>query len=249
MTRKQPQKGRGEAQGPRVLKGHRQRGKRFIPPFLDYLNLRGISWLDELLPELIWIGLMNSKFGLKRGAELCVEVARAASACTTDSEGAYAFVSEYHRLQEAEQECAKRRLADSRALDPVIDGLRVLATHYSKCPLAFLWSGETHEVQDDVNLDTLKELIRELADRRGKAATFVQATAVYIYFLNDKLKVASTTALADFTAIEAYPETESSIRVASSIRAVLNGFMEPLGLSDEWRNYFWNRGRKLGPCE
>lgn len=249
MVRKHSGESRSEAQPRRVLKGHRQHGKRFIPPILDYVNLSEISWLGDLLPELIWIGLMNAQFGMRRGVELCVELAKAASACTTDAKGAYAFMSEYDQLPPAEQECVRGRLSESGALDHVTEGLRLLATHYPECPLAFLWSTKQREVHDEANLGTFKELVRDLADRRDKAATWVQATAVYVYFLNDKLKVPSSSALTDFTAIEAYPETEASTKIASYVRALINGLSGPLNLSSEWRNYFWNRGQELESCE
>jgi hypothetical protein len=249
MARKKAQKTGREAQRRRVLQGHRQYGKRFIPPFLDYLNSSEIGWLDDLLPELIWIGLMNAAFGIKRGVELSVELAKAASACTTGAQGAYVFVSEYDQLQPAEQECVRGHLSDSGALDHVTSALRVLAAHYPECPLAFLWSTKQYDAQDETALSKLRELILALADRREKAATWVQATAVYMCFLNDKLKVFRGSALADFTAIEAYPDTDESMKVASSVRASITGFLPSLNLSNDWRHYFWNRGLRLQPCE
>ena len=233
----------------RVLQDHRQRGKRFIPPFLDYGNLDEVGWLEDLLPELVWIGLMNATFGVKRGEELCVELARAALACAEDTKHAYAFVSEYGILGPTEQECVVDRLADSGVLDHLNRGLAVLATYYPECPLAFLWSNIQRDVQEEAILSTFKKLIVDLADRRDRPATFVQATAVSIYILNGKLKVFRDSGLADFTSIESYPETETSIKAASLIRAFINGLPGSPVLSADWRNYLWNRGRELEPCK
>ena len=141
------------------------------------------------------------------------------------------------------------RLSESGALDHVTSALRVLAAHYPECPLAFLWSTKQYDAQDETGLSKLKELILALADRRDKTATWMQATAVYVYFLNDKLKVFRGSAMADFTAIEAYPDTDESMKVASFVRASITGFLPTLNLSSDWRHYFWNKGRRLQPCE
>lgn len=249
MSTKKQQKSGRETQRQRVLEGHRQRGKRFVPPWLEYFNLGETSWLDDLLPELLWIGLMNAKFGKKRGAELCVELASAAAACSSDAPGAFAFISEYSRLQSSEQERVIDRLVGSGVLGPLADALQVLATYYPECPLAFLWSTQVPALQGEESLHRLKLLIWELVDRHGIEATFLQATAVYTYFLTGKLKVFSGSALADFTAIEAYPDTEASVKVASLVRAAINGLPASLNLSSDWRNYFWNRGRSLESCK
>ena len=72
----------------------------------------------------------------------------------------------------------------------------------------------------------------------------MQANAIYVAFVTDKLKVQRGTALANFPAVEKYPETDESRLVASSIRATINGFFGEmfLGKSTPWARYFWNRG-------
>jgi len=80
----------------------------------------------------------------------------------------------------------------------------------------------------------------------------VQATAVWIAFDSDKLKVASHLALADFPKIEEYPKTERSLQVAASIRAVLNPMFSDtkwMASDTDWPIAFWNRGLEVEPCE
>lgn len=249
MTRKNTQNSKPKAKRQRVLEGHRRRGKRFVPPFLEYMNLSETSWLDDLLPELIWIGLIMDRFDKKRGAKLCVELAKAASACSDAAPGAFAFVSEYTRLSSGEKQCVIDQLTQSGVFNEFGDALRVLAVYYPECPLSFIWSQQEPPTDDVDSLRKLKVLIGELANRLGNPATFVQATAVYVYFLTNKLKVFEGSALADFTAIEDYPNTEASEKVAAMIRALITGSTGPLDLSADWRNYFWNRGLNIELCE
>ena len=79
-------------------------------------------------------GLLKTKFGIKRGAELSVELAKAAGMCKTDAHGAYAFVTEYNQLDLVEQDCVISRLVESGVFDPLVDALGVLASHYPFVP-------------------------------------------------------------------------------------------------------------------
>jgi hypothetical protein len=105
-----PQESGPRPQRRRVLEGHYQHGKRFVPPLLEYMHLIETPWLNDLLPELLWIALVNSRFGIKRGSELCVELAKAATSYAGSGQGAFAFMSEYGQLQSNEQYHVKVQL-------------------------------------------------------------------------------------------------------------------------------------------
>ena len=230
-----------------MLEGHRRHGKRFVPPMLEYANLSEVGW-HYVMPDLVWIGLLHARYGVKKGVELCVELARAAVACTAKSNRAFAFISDYARLQRSEQECVIGRLVDSGSFEDLSEGLSVLLVHYPQGPLTFLSSDQRRKAQDEVRLTTLKRVLWDLADRRERKATLVQSTAVYIYLVNDKLKVPPSSGFGNFTAIESYPDTEESMKIAAYVRALMNGLVAPSNLSEDWRRYFWNRGRDLEPC-
>jgi hypothetical protein len=55
----------------RVLDDHKQVGKKFLPPFIAHLgSLNEVSWVDDLLPELLWLGMLNDRHGLRAGVSL-----------------------------------------------------------------------------------------------------------------------------------------------------------------------------------
>ena len=79
----------------------------------------------------------------------------------------------------------------------------------------------------------------------------VQATAIWLAFDAEVLKVSSGLALASFPEIERYPTTELSRKVGGSIRAMLNGFFgedQRFHSKSLWPQYFWNRGLSIDPC-
>ncbi len=53
--------GRRPSKPPAVLDGHQRRGKRFIPPLMQFDNLKTISWHHEMLPDFLWIAMMMGR--------------------------------------------------------------------------------------------------------------------------------------------------------------------------------------------
>ena len=40
----------------KILEGHKRIGKRFIPPMMQLPMMRSTSYVNDMLPELVWIG-------------------------------------------------------------------------------------------------------------------------------------------------------------------------------------------------
>ena len=41
-----------------MLESHKRIGKRLVPPLSEIGPWKEVSWVDEVLPELLWIGLL-----------------------------------------------------------------------------------------------------------------------------------------------------------------------------------------------
>lgn len=49
----------GDTPKGQVLLDHKKVGKRFVPPLLQLGPLGEIKWIDCILPELLWLGLLK----------------------------------------------------------------------------------------------------------------------------------------------------------------------------------------------
>ncbi len=236
-----------------VLTDHRRIGKRFLPPFLTTLGpLQEVGWLDYSLPELLWLGILNEKFGLERGADLSVSLAKEADkAYAGEIKKWFAPVSKYNLLNSEQRNDVLKALTRSNKLEPLKNALSSFISLYPKCPLNLLFESPLPCLDNSsAELEIFKGLLSRLYDKTTVEATFMQANAIYIAFITDKLKVFKGTSLANFPEIERYPHTEESQRIASMVRAAINGFIgTDYDKTSEWPRYFWNRGLELEPCD
>ncbi|HLC43054.1 MAG TPA: hypothetical protein VJO34_15685 [Methylomirabilota bacterium] len=234
-----------------ILSDHQRVGKRFIPPFLQLGGLEDINWFD-VLPELFWLGLLNVRYSLAQGAELAIATSKAAqSAVGESSRQWFALSSAYGALSNDEQRKIVASLKSSGHLEALKEALLPLVAFYPECPLGFFFE-ESPLNQDPASLEYVKRTLERLLDRRDKEATLAQASAIYIAFVAGWLKVFEGLALANFPAVAQFPDTEESIRVASSVRAATYALLGTnAGFREEqavWPRYFWNRGLYLEPC-
>ena len=233
----------------RVLRGYRQEGKRFIPPFLQHMSLTETKWMNDRVPELVWVALLIQVFGVKEGTAVAVSIAKAAAGCDQTAKRAFAATSDYADLSDDQGQCIRAALSAEGTLEKARQGLAALIHHYTEFPLAFIADPDRlSEGHPCSTLDDLREAIDNIRDRQGHAGIFAQATVVYIFFINGQLQVSPGSGLANFPAIEEYPMTDESQRVAASVRSAVTGLLTR-DIPSDWRNSFWNQGRSLGACE
>lgn len=234
---------------PGVLKDHKRIGKVLVPPFVHLLGpTRDVSWIKTIVPELCWIGLVHAHHGDRRAVEVITALARAARLATQSPNEPFAPCSAYAKLNAAASAALRASLAESGHLAPLQTALLPLATNYDGCPMNLVYENEPP--RGDVS--AIRAVLDSLFDRSERFGTLVQATAVWLMFDAEILKVAEGLALASFPAVEDYPATELSRQVGASVRATLNmafGEGGPMHISPDWANSFWNQGLAMQPCE
>lgn len=96
----------------RVLADHQRQGKTFVPPMLalNQGNLHPFGWIDEMVPELVWMSLLLGEYSLSEAAALAATCASCASdvfappskevgaGIHTISSKGYVKVSDYEQL-------------------------------------------------------------------------------------------------------------------------------------------------------
>jgi len=235
-----------------ILADHRRAKSRLITPFNDAFGpLREVSWVNTIIPELLWIALVQERFGLRRGIEIITAFTRDVRASQADRAGTvWAAAGKFDALPRDQLLILLESKGRMYAID-LRAALLPLAAWYPAHPLNSIFEFP-EPTSSRAEFNSMKAIISSLFDRSSKVATMTQATAIWLAFDAGRLKVAPHLALAQFPKIQDYPETELSQRIAALIRAALNGFFGETGFmasGSTWPTMFWNQGLKIEPCE
>lgn len=234
-----------------VLDDHRRIGKKLVPPFLYQLGpISEVSWVDERIPELIWIGLLLKQCGDRRGIALATQITQAANSQEISDKGVFfVWLSDFERLPQACWEGFRAHLSEAHALQEIRFALSPLLSSYPDCPLGCV--REPGAISSESGFASIAEVLMGLYARKSEFATKIQTTAVYLALVSGMLKLVGNEVFADFSEVEQYPRTEASRRVAASIRSTLIALhnLREEGHETSWPLRFWNRGLALEPCQ
>ncbi len=235
----------------KILQDHKRKGKAFIPPFTSMMGpLEEVSWIKTILPELLWIALIQDYYGHREGVELITALTRTIRQCTISKKPRLlATTSSFVQLTHEEQLCLQQKLTTQEMLK-IQKALVPLIFYYPECPLKFLFSYPNAQEIPKPDINHFKVLVESLYNKRERNPMMVQATAIWIAFDSGVLKVSKDVSLAKFPEIENYPNTELSKKIAGSIRAAMHMFFidRCYPTAAEWPKYFWNRGLKIDKC-
>jgi len=233
-----------------VLGDHKKVKSKLVTPFNDLFGpMHEVSWINKMIPELLWIALVQEAWGPRRGVEIITAFTRDVRASDPVRDRTiWAAAGKFAGLPDG----VLATIVEGRSYrDELCAPLAPLHAHYPDHPMRALITTTAPDTASQ-DLGVIKALVGKLFDRASTTAIMAQATATWLAFDADRLKVSAGLALADFPRIEDYPDTEQSQRIAASIRATLNqmfGETDLMASGTDWPVAFWNRGLELEPCE
>ena len=231
-----------------ILKGYQRKGKKFIAPWNQYHDIQDVSWHTNLIPELLWVALINENYGEKDGAE----ISNSLSLLTQNTvkkfskpNETFVFMNYFFLLNAEEKEEIFQNLGTTN-LYLIQKAIEPLVSLYPKCPLKFLYKSPMKIKKDKKNFTIIiKNVLEKLGDRRNRFSMLVQSNVVYMYFIVGKLFAFKGSELENLREMKFYPDTDLSQKVGSSIRATLNSFAGFEEKNSDWRKYFWSRSLQL----
>lgn len=234
----------------RVLDGYKKVGTTFVPPMIHRVGPVGYtSWSSQTMPELIWWDVIIDRTSHRFASKVAEEIAKYFK--TRDNrECWWAFVSDYSRLGTGDMYGLKEHLRQATILAHLNESLLDFLNLYPACPLSTFLDEPPAGIVDLDYLRRFEDRMRELEGKRSRVAVLIQAQAIHMGFMLQKLHVKRGLALADFPEVEKYPATELSRRVGASVCATVNmmaGSMLPKYSEDAWVQYFWQRSLYLRP--
>lgn len=225
-----------------VLENHKRDGKVYRA--FPFENLKPLSYLDTVVPELLVVHLLNTAHGASASEEILSELAE-----SLENEpwiGAATIFARKVLSNETKYLNALKKCSSYKYFEQVV---APLAAYYPSFPLAFLAQDQSPDpnwlVKFKVGLDSLY-------DKRGDAGSAMLGGFLLIGF-NQGYSVPGEILLPNSIRNLTKPGTrEQGASVRAALGAVVSGlfacFREDEGIQ-LWSDSFWQRGFEVEPVD
>ena len=232
--------------------GYSKKGKIYTPPFLQFENFNTVHWIDEIIPEIFWIGVLQNKYGFADGSNLASNLARLALEVNDNKSNWYGLVSNFNHLNITEKTEIRDILTRTNNLALLQEAFQSIEYYYPEFPLNFIFANEKPK-GNFADIENFKKYLDSIFDRTSIEANLLQGVALDLIFASDfDIKISPNLALAQFPKFPEYPNTEISKQVASAIRNAINDLYVSIfkvKIDQKWQKYFWSRGFQIDKCK
>lgn len=233
-----------------ILKGHKRVKSRFIPPLMQIGKIQETSYINDLLPHVVWMSLLIESLGLRRGIDACLNLAKLAhTQHTSEKHVNFAICGNHAKLVESERTAVLKTLQDSGELSTFRDALAPLIYLHPSCPMSYLGLPENFP-ESTTLVKRLADAVEVIFDRFCANASIVQANVLVARMTTGGLFIAEHIGIPDFDAMIKHPDSEAGKRAASFARtSSMQEFMPDEAQEYvNWPKAFWQRNYRLDSC-
>ena len=232
-----------------ILDGHKRVGKRLVPPMMQLPGMKDISYIDVMLPELIWLGLINDNLGFVRGARFFEKMVLAAMEVAADPPHKnYAIISQLGTLNVEQRDSFLQSLSNDEMLEPLRNHIAPLILLYDQCPLAFIGPPDTVYSQNDL-IRSIKSCVDRHLDKFETPGIVLNGAMLLARLVAGTIKFSKDMDLPDFNSVIDAPESDEARHAAGFMRASAIGEFGMSTIDDAWARHFWNRNFEISDCE
>ncbi|MBU1121251.1 MAG: hypothetical protein KKF54_00940 [Candidatus Omnitrophica bacterium] len=234
-----------------ILGDHKKVGSKFIPPMAQ-LEISDISTINQIFPEIIWMGLLNDSYGYREGIHLSSEIAKLAHAIhDSDKHVNFALSSSYEYLSDEKKKTLVEELERNNYLVKLQKSLYPLIKYYEGFPMTFLGDGGIAESKD-FQIQKLKKTVERHFNRYETPGVIILANVVYIRAITGGLHIVQGLEPPNLESLVSDPESDEAKKTAAQVRSMammeaMSGDKEKSGSA--WSQSFWNQGLKIDKCE
>lgn len=235
--------------GRRVLEGHKRVGKRFIPPMKQIPMSTSTSYVDDMLPELVWVGLINELVGYVPGSRILEKVFLSVDEIKEEGQqGNFSLMSSFKCLSAEQKTKLIDLLREHRVLDVIQDAIAPLVLLYDDCPLSFIGPLDSVYENEDL-ISRMKECVSKTIDKYETPGIVLYGSMLLARLVTGTIQFPADMDLPDFNAVINEPGSDEAKRTAGFMRASGLGEFGMLKIDPTWAKYFWDHNFDLSPCE
>lgn len=233
----------------RNLKGYKREGNRFIPPMKQLPMVREQSYINDMLPELIWLGLIHDWREYSFGARVLEAIVKSTKTWPKNNKPCnYALQAAYEELTPEQKTELVEALTSAGVIEDIRYAVAPLVLLYDGFALSFLGPPPT-VIHREVLIQRIADCVRKHLDKYETPGIVLNGTMLLTRLLAGTIKFAAHIKIPDLNEVVERPDSEEARRAASFMRANAIGEFGMLELPPTWAKHFWNRGAELAPCQ
>lgn len=232
----------------RILPGYVQRKKKLISPLNALDNIKNIGFVDDLLPELLWLGLIHDHYNYLVGRDTLE--------CVTSLEKTwpklekppnFALQSSYKDLTDEQRSSLLKAWREKGLLEKIQYSLAPLVLLYDEFALRFVGPPGT-VIPKGALIDRLEKAISKASDRYSTPGVMLYGALFLNNLMAGRIRISQEIDLPDFDSVIHAPESAEGKRAASFLRASAMAQMSFASPPSDWADKFWARSYELIPC-
>ncbi|HEV2199205.1 MAG TPA: DUF5677 domain-containing protein [Bryobacteraceae bacterium] len=225
------------------LDRHKQTGRTLTPPWMTIPKMTPASWLNERLPEMVWVALLVTHLDRRAALEVIREVATYVGGLPPHLRPRSITHS---ALGEASPEVVNgivsiiaRDLSNRLFLKSLL--------LYRDLPARSAWVKYIGEPSEEIDWTPLVIAVGRTLNHQSQEATDCRWAKVLLRIASDKLRLATQEGVREITE---YPDFGDQRKVRPTIRATEIAFAGPGGdeLKTSWPEQFWDQCLMETPC-
>jgi len=232
----------------KVLPGYVQRKKKLISPLNALDNIKSIGFVDDLLPELLWLGLINDHYGYIVGRDV-LECMTTLEKSWTKLEKPlnFSLQSSYKELSDDQKSSILAAWAEKELLEKVQYAIAPLVLLYDDFALRFV--GPPCSVVPEASLiNRLERVVSSASDRYSTPGVMLYGALFMNNIMAGRMHISQEIDLPDFDAVIRDIDSAEGKRAASFLRASAMAQMSFASPPGDWADRFWARSYELIPC-
>lgn len=224
-------------------------GKLFIPPMKQISVVRELSYIDDMLPELVWLGLIYDRLGYIPGTRFFEKIVSVVVEVAGEAQQRnYAFLSHIGELNSDQRLSFVKALSAEAMLEPLREYIAPLVLLYDDCPLAFIGPPDTVYAKEEL-VNSIKTCVGRHLDKYDTPGTVLNATMLIARLVTGTIKFSKDTKMPDFNMIVDDPSSAEANLAAGFVRANALAEFGMLKIDNMWARSFWNKNIVISECE
>jgi hypothetical protein len=209
---------------------------------------REVNYVNDILPELIWIGLINNTLGYVNGARLFEKIVESALGANSElPKKNYAILSELGSLAERDREVFLSSLEEKSILTQFRNIVAPLVLLYEECPIKYI-GPPTGLMTNEQLVHLVTTAVDRHFDKYETPGVVLNGAVLVGRIIAGTIHHATGEPPPDLNSVIEKPDSDEAARAAGYMR---NTAMQEFGMrknEPKWSRYFWNNNYRLSKC-